>query len=135
MIWKTKTHQYSATVCQRTGKTCPALARLARSISEAMEQATSATNEDFEFDGSSKLSHCTEGCHATFQAKSDSIRIFCGTQPEAAIKNLNVYADLIFGNTCCPLPSGIVKNPPCAMIEVSAIRPRKTTYAPEQLSV
>lgn len=34
MIWKTKTHEFSATVCQRTGKTCPALARLARSISK-----------------------------------------------------------------------------------------------------
>ncbi|NOD94207.1 hypothetical protein GS636_15565 [Ruegeria sp. HKCCD4884] len=134
MIWKTKTHEYSATVCQRTGKTCPALARLARSISEAMTQASAATGDAFEFDGSSELSHCAEGCQAIFQAQSDSVRVFCDTQPNAAIEDLNLYADLIFGNTFRTLPSGIIANPPCAMIEVATLRPRKTVHAPEQLS-
>ncbi|WP_170347290.1 hypothetical protein [Ruegeria atlantica] len=135
MIWKTKTHEFSATVCQRTGKTCPALARLARSISEAMTQATSATSDDFEIEGSSKLSHCTEGCHAIFRAQSDNIRVFCGTQPEAAIEPLNLYAELVFGNTVSAMPSGVVQTPPCAMIEVSTIRPRKPVCAPAQISI
>ncbi|NOC47586.1 MULTISPECIES: hypothetical protein [unclassified Ruegeria] len=135
MIWKTKTHEFSATVCQRTGKTCPALARLARSISEAMAQATSATSDDFEIEGSSELSHCSEGCHAIFRAQSDRIRVFCGTQPETTIEPLNGYADLIFGNTFSAMPSGVVKTPPCAMIEVSTIRPRKPACAPAQISI
>lgn len=134
MIWKTKSHEYSATVCQRTGKTCPALARLARSISEAMAQAVSATSEDFEFEGNSALSHCAEGCMATIRARSDSVRVFCGAHPDTAIRDLDAYADLIFGPTFSTLPSGIVANPPCAMIEVSTIRPPKFGYAPQQLS-
>ncbi|NOD32949.1 MULTISPECIES: hypothetical protein [unclassified Ruegeria] len=134
MIWKTKTHEYSATVCQRTGKTCPALARLARSISEAMKQATAATSDGFEFEGGSELSHCTQGCHATFRAQSDRIRIFCDTQPEAEPQDLNAYADLIFGNTFSTLPSGIITDPPCAMIDVAKLRPRKPVHAPEQIS-
>lgn len=135
MIWKTKTHEFSATVCQRTGKTCPALARLARSISEAMTQATSATSDDFEIEGSSELSHCTDGCHAVFRAQSDNLRVFCGTQPEAAIEPLNLYAELVFGNTVSAMPSGVVQTPPCAMIEVSTIRPRKPVCAPAQISI
>lgn len=134
MIWKTKSHEYSATVCQRTGKTCPALARLARSISEAMAQAVSATSEDFEFEGNSALSHCAEGCMAAIRARSDSVRVFCGAHPDTAIRDLDAYADLIFGPKFSTLPSGIVANPPCAMIEVSTIRPPKFGYAPQQLS-
>ena len=134
MIWKTKTHEYSATVCQRTGKTCPALAQLARSVSEAMTQATATTNDGFEFDGGSELAYCTEGCHATIRAQSDKIRIFCGTKSEAQPEDLNAYADLIFGNTFTTLPSSAVANPPCAMIEVATLRPRKTVQAPEQIS-
>lgn len=134
MIWKTKTHEYSATVCQRTGKTCPALARLARSVSEAMTQATAATGDEFEFDGGSELAHCAEGCHATIRAQSDRIRIFCGTQSEVQPEDLNAYADLIFGNTFTTLPSGLIADPPCAMIEVVTLRPRKPVHAPEHLS-
>ncbi|NVO58180.1 hypothetical protein HW561_20515 [Rhodobacteraceae bacterium B1Z28] len=134
MIWKTKTHEYAATVCQRTGKTCPALARMARTIAQAMAEAGPVSAANFEIEGSSELTHCPKGCSARFRAHCDRIRVFCGTDPDDAINSLDDYADMIFDSDFSTLPAGVISNPPCAMLEVSTLTPRKVTQEPLRIS-
>ncbi len=135
MIWKTKTHEFTATVCQKTGKTCPALARMASAIAQAMETAVPATTPDFEIEGSSELTHCPEGCTARFQAQTDRIRVFCGTDVEASIDTLDGYADMMFGTTFSAMPADLLANPPCAMLEVSALAPQPVTGTTEHMAL
>ena len=125
MIWKTRTHEYTATVCQRTGKTCPALARMARAMAQAMAEAHPVATSEFEIEGSSELTHCPEGCTARFRAQPDQMRVFCGTDAAANTKQLDDYADMIFGTDIQTMPSGVIETPPCAMLEVLALRPRQ----------
>ena len=135
MIWKTKTHEYAATVCQRTGKTCPALARVARAMAQAVAEAGPVSTAGFEVEGSSELTHCPEGCTARFRARCDQVRIFCGTDPNTPLNGLDDYADMIFGNEFSTFPSGVISNPPCAMLEVTTLAPRKMRHEPLQVSV
>ncbi|KUJ79076.1 hypothetical protein [Ruegeria profundi] len=121
MIWKTKTHQFSATVCQKTGKTCPALAQMARSVVRAVETAVPATTPDFEFDGNSELSHCPQGCVARFRAQKDLIRIYCGATEDAPLEVLETFADMMFGPDTATRPAGMLTTPPCAMLEVTTL--------------
>ncbi len=134
MIWKTKTHRFSATICQHTGKTCPALARLARSMVDALDQAGPATTSDFEIEGSSDLTHCSDGCHARFRASQSRVRVYCGADPDTDSETLDRYADLMFGTDASGLPSAAMTSLPCAMLEASVIAPRKTAPAELQLS-
>ncbi|WP_425081838.1 hypothetical protein [Ruegeria arenilitoris] len=135
MIWKTKTHQFTATVCQRTGKTCPALAQMARAIVQAMDAVVPATTPDFEFDGSTELAYCTQGCSARFRAQKDLIRVFCGTSEDAPLESLDVYADMMFGPDVTMRPAGILTTPPCAMLEVTAIPPNPVAQAERQVAL
>ena len=126
MIWKTRTHRFSATICQRTGKTCPALARIARALSTSMIEAGAVTAEGFEIEGSSELTHCSDGCTARFRARADEIRVFCGAAPDEDIEHLDSYADLMFGmGTSSPLANILIR-PPCAMIEALTL-PHQTS--------
>ncbi|WP_170335653.1 hypothetical protein [Ruegeria arenilitoris] len=131
MIWKTKTHEFSATVCQRTGKTCPALAQVARVITQAIETAAPATTPDFQVEGSSELSHCPEGCTARFRARQDQIRVYCGAEPDVSTDSLDSYADMMFTDTFRSLPADVLAHPPCAMLEVSTLAPSPVAH-PEQ---
>ncbi len=121
MIWKTKTHQFTATVCQKTGKTCPALAQMARAVVQAMEAAVPASTPDFELEGSSELAHCAQGCFARFRAQADQVRVFCGTDVDTAIETLDDYADMMFGLEFTTRPAKLLPTPPCAMLEASII--------------
>ncbi|KIC40792.1 hypothetical protein RA27_13645 [Ruegeria sp. ANG-R] len=121
MIWKTNTHAFTATVCQRTGQPCPALARMARALTHAMATARPVTTSDFLIEGSSELSHCPEGCTARFRAQSDQVRVFCGTDPEIETDRLDDYANMMFGTEFNSLPSGLLSTPPCAMLEASVL--------------
>lgn len=123
MIWKTKTHKFSATLCQRTGQPCPALARMARAIAHSMETARPVTQDCFEVEGSSELNHCAEGCMARFRANPDQIRVFCGTDTGADVEVLDRYADMLFGIDTTALPASGLTTPPCAMIEVLSLDP------------
>ncbi len=134
MIWKTKTHEYVATICQRTGGPCPAMARMARALAEAMKKADHVTSEGFEIEGSSDLTHCAQGCMARFRAGPEQIRIFCGTEADTPIQTLDTYADLIFDETCAALPSGALPRTPCAMLEVLALRPSRPVQEPARVS-
>lgn len=134
MIWKTKSHEYMATLCQRTGGTCPAMARMARAMAEAMTQADRITTNEFEIEGSSELSHCEQGCLARFRAGPDQIRIFCGTDAETSINVLDAYADMIFDDRGGVLPASAMPQPPCAMLEVLTRSTTKPLVEPVQVS-
>ena len=123
MIWKTKTHEFAATVCQRTGAPCPALAQMARALTQAMSATKPVTKTEFEIEGTIDLSHCPEGCTARFRAQCDQIRVFCGADPETAIDRLDDYADMMFGTEFSSLPSDLLRNHPCAMLEASLLAP------------
>lgn len=135
MIWKTKTHEFTATVCQRTGKTCPALARMARAIAQAMETATPAATPDFQVEGSSDLTHCAQGCTARFRAHREQIRVFCGTDAGAPIEILDGYAEMMFGTALTALPADLLADPPCAMLEVSARTPQPAVQVSGHMAV
>ena len=135
MIWKTKTHQFTATICQKTGKSCPALAQLARSAVQAMEAAVPATTPDFEFDGSSELTHCSQGCIARFRAQKDLIRIYCGAHEETSFEVLDDYADMMFGPHVTMRPAGILTTPPCAMLEATALTTNPVIQADQQVAL
>ncbi len=130
MIWKTGTHQFSATICQRTGKTCPALARIARALATSMAESAPAATTEFEIQGSSELAHCTDGCTARFRARADEVRVFCGAGSDDAIEHLDSYADLLFGTETAALSTSILSNPPCAMLEVLTLA-QTTSVQPE----
>ncbi|WP_420586020.1 hypothetical protein [Ruegeria sp.] len=128
MMWKTKTHQFSATVCQRTGRSCPALAQMARAVVQAMEAAVPATTAEFEFDGSSELTYCAQGCNARFRAQKDQIRVYCGSEADTSIEALDNYADMLFGLDFAARPAGGLPTPPCAMLEVMALSPNPVQH-------
>ena len=117
MIWKTKTHLFTATVCQKTGEHCPALARMAEKLAQAMATAAPVTAEDFEIAGSSELAHCPAGCAARFEASHESIRIFCGVDTDADGDRLNRFADMILRPAGRAMPSGLLSQTPCAVLE------------------
>lgn len=129
MIWKTGTHQFTATICQRTGKTCPALARAARAIVQAMATAGPATTDAFEVEGSTDLAHCLQGCAARFHAQHDQVRIYCGVDAEIGLDRLDDYAELMFGTALPSLPATMMDNPPCAMLEAVTLAPQQATAA------
>ncbi|CUK11204.1 hypothetical protein RUE5091_03390 [Ruegeria denitrificans] len=135
MIWKTKTHQFTATVCQKTGKTCPALAQMARAIVQAMDAAVPATTPDFEFDGNSELAYCAQGCRARFRAQKDLIRVFCGTGDETSLESLDDYADMMFGPDVIIRPAGILTTLPCAMLEVTKLQPIAVAQPQQQVAL
>lgn len=125
MIWKTETHEFIATVCQRTGKTCPALARMARAMAQAMTTAGPVATREFEIEGSSELTHCPDGCTARFRAGPDQIRFFCGSDMSVETNALDEYADMMFGSANTALPSSILSSPPYALLEANALVPRQ----------
>lgn len=135
MIWKTKTHAFSATVCQRTGKTCPALAQVARAITQAIETAAPATTPNFQVEGSSELTHCREGCTARFRARLDQIRVFCGAASDICTDSLDSYADMMFADVFTSLPADVVASPPCAMLEVSTLVPTPVAQPEQQMAL
>jgi len=135
MIWKTKTHEYAATLCQKTGRPCPALARLARAVTDAMSQAVPTTTPDFGFDGSAELGHCPTGCIARFRAQRDEIRIFCGSEEHTSLDRLDDYADMMFGPEYHALATDLACAPPCAMLQVTPLEPRASVRITEQVSV
>lgn len=134
MIWNTTTHEFSATLCQRTGKTCPALARMARAIAEAMATAGPVTSSEFEMDGSSELTHCGEGCTARFRASPTRIRVYCGANTNDSADKLDDYADMMFGSDFASLPTGFLTTLPCAMLQASALAPRPSHQIVQQVT-
>lgn len=122
MIWTTETHQFAVTLCQETGKPCPALSALARNLARAMHKAEPVTGQDFEIEGECALAACGDGCQALYSASHDRIRIFCGTGEMADFGWFDRLADALMA------PGGqiIVKDNrplPCAMAEARRIAP------------
>ncbi|WP_170417094.1 hypothetical protein [Ruegeria atlantica] len=132
MIWKTTTHEFTATLCQKTGKTCPALARMARALTDAMATAQPVTTSEFEVEGSGELAHCTEGCTARFRASPSQIRVYCGANAGDPADMLDDYADMMFGPEFATLPSGVLTTLPCAMLQASALAPHPSQQVVQQ---
>lgn len=130
MIWKTQTHQFTATLCQRTGQTCPALARAARALTQAMASATPTASEDLEIDGSIELTHCARGCSARFRASAELIRFYCDADPETTPEALEGYAELMFGTRLAPLPAKGINAIPCAMLEATPLIANEPEHSP-----
>ncbi len=129
MIWKTTTHRFTATICQHTGKPCPALARMSRALVEAVAQAGPSTTEDFEIEGNAELTHCPDGCTARFRANPNLVRIYCGSDPQTDTDLLERYADLMFGSGLDSLPANTMTTMPCAMLEALALSPHGSVSA------
>lgn len=122
MIWTTETHQFSVTLCRRTGKPCPALSALALNLARAMQKAEPVTGQDFEIDGECELAACAEGCQAFYSASHSRIRIFCGVGETADFSWFDRLADALME------PGGQIivndKRPlPCAMAEARRVLP------------
>lgn len=120
MIWTTETHQFSVTLCRRTGKPCPALSALAQNLARAMQKAEPVTGQDFEIEGECALAACGEGCQSLYSASHSRIRIFCGVGETADFSWFDRLADAlmepgeqVFVNDSRPLP--------CAMAEARRI--------------
>lgn len=125
MIWNTKDHQFTATLCQNTGLPCPALARMAKKLVQAMTHAHAVATDEFELEGSGVLNHCPTECIARYSARHDRIRVFCGVDEQADLNALNRFADALLGDGDCGFPASSAPRP-CAMIEVEA-RPSAQT--------
>ncbi|SDE11317.1 hypothetical protein [Ruegeria marina] len=95
MIWTTDTHNFSATLCQRTGKPCSALAAMAQNLAHAMNKAEATTGQDFEIEGEFSLPTCPGGCRALYAASHRRIRVFCGVTETAETSWLNRMADAL----------------------------------------
>ncbi|WP_171103715.1 hypothetical protein [Ruegeria sp. HKCCD7255] len=135
MIWNTKTHQFSATLCQRTGKPCPALAQLARAIAQAMSTAKPVTTDGFEVDGHAQLTHCAKGCTARYLARPKQVRIFCDADPRTENETLEQFADLMFSCKVTSMPADALVKAPCAMLQVTTNAAPVAVQAAEQASI
>lgn len=121
MIWKTKTHLISSTVCNRTGQPCPALAELADNLTRAMNAVKPTTTQDFEIEGDVVLNGCSVECSARFRASHEQLRVFCGVSPEAEIDMLDKFADALFSSEGPALVARRNETHPCAMVEATPI--------------
>jgi len=130
MIWKTASHLFTATVCQKTGATCPAVQEMAEKLSQAMVASRNVTDEDFEIEGNSVLKHCPQECPARFVASHDRIRIFCGVTPAADTEDLNRFANALFDPHPCAMTAGTFERP-CALAEAvpTPAQPETTQHA------
>ncbi len=117
MMWKTNSHLFTATMCQHTGKPCPALAQMACNLAKSMSASTTVTSKDFEIEGSVSLGHCAKGCNAVFTAGHDRIRVFCGVPPETEIEGLDLFADMLLSTRVNAMPSCSLAKHPCAILE------------------
>lgn len=117
MIWKTNSHIFTATLCRHTGRTCPALARMAEKLAQAMDKAKPVTTEDFEIEGNSTLKNCPHACSARFRASHERIRIFCDVGADEDGNRLDQFADTLLSPEAVMLPAGWLAQPPCALLE------------------
>lgn len=97
MIWKTKTHECTATICMKTGRPCPMAARALKSLTEATQQALDCAQDSFELEGSIALTGCSEGCAAFFHLAGAHVRVFCDVTDQSDARSLNRYAEMLFG--------------------------------------
>ena len=116
MIWTDKTYSYAATLCQHTGRPCPAAARIVKQLTQAVHRAGAATSPDFEIDGSADVQGCDRNCTARFVATQDQIRLFCGVSDDTANTTLDRIADALF-DMSSPLASPGAAHIPCAMLQ------------------
>ena len=121
MIWNTKTHRFTATICHRTGTACPAMARTGRELAKSILASGRSATRDIEIEGSVELAYCKNGCTAKFRARVDEVRLYCGVETDAQMDLLDTFAELMFGTDFGILPSSATYNPPCAMLQALTI--------------
>lgn len=118
MIWTDKNYDYSATLCQYTGKPCAALARLAGTLTQAIDKAVAATGPDFELDGSIAVKGCARECTARFAASRMRTRLFCDVGEDAPQGALDQLADVMLaGVESDGFPALPRDHIPCAMLQ------------------
>lgn len=121
MIWTKNYQTFAATLCQKTGKPCPALAMMADRLALAMTSARQVTAEDFEIEGSAQLRHCGLECTARYRANHARIRMFAGVEDSSDLDVMDRYLDAIMTVEGREFPATGTP-PPCAMIE-ARLRP------------
>ncbi|MBE1285653.1 MAG: hypothetical protein GJ676_20240 [Rhodobacteraceae bacterium] len=122
MIWKNKTHRFSASVCRHTGKPCPAAARVVRALAQAVDSAGRAASPDFEIEGSLDLDGCQRNCTARYSGNADMIRMYCDVSEQAEATMLDHMADALFSDDFIALPSVPSDEVPCAMLQAQTRR-------------
>ncbi|MCG6559969.1 hypothetical protein MB818_17295 [Ruegeria sp. 1NDH52C] len=120
MIWTTRTHEFAATLCRRTGRPCPALSALAENLARALRQAEPMTDAGFAIEGHCEMPPCGAGCMARYAASHSRIRVFCGVDEDTALSHLNRFADALMTPDGAGFAAGLGPVP-CAMAEA---RPR-----------
>lgn len=129
MIWADKSHNYAATQCRHTGRTCPAAARMMRKLAGAMAAAKPMTEDDFEITGTTDLNGCPRRCAARYEASHHGIRLFAGVDEAADSAALNRLADALLNPDGRPLPGSGQTPVPCAMLDA---KPRPAAAARPQ---
>ncbi|MDP5218364.1 hypothetical protein Q5Y75_14120 [Ruegeria sp. 2205SS24-7] len=128
MIWTKNKQTFAATQCLKTGKPCPALARMVDRLATAMSSARSVTAADFEIEGSAQLFHCGQDCTALYRANHARIRMYAGVAETTDLDVMGRYADAMMDPEGRGFPApGIA--PPCAMVEARLPRAEQENTA------
>ena len=118
MIWTDKTYDYSATLCQYTGKPCAALARLAGTLTQAIDRAVAAAGPEFEMEGSIAVNGCARDCTARFISSRTRTRLFCDIADDVPQVSLDRLADVMLGDAESPgFPALPTSHMPCSMLQ------------------
>jgi len=109
------TYETIATLCQKTGRQCPAAAAAADHLARAAGLACAAVPE-FGMSGQLQLEGCAQGCAAQFTLDSARIELFCGVGAEVDIAALCAFADSFLGTGKPLYGIGKLDAPPRAIV-------------------
>jgi hypothetical protein len=117
MIWKDKTHEFTATVCMQTGRPCPAMARILRALTRSVSSSAKMCDPNFLIEGSIDLDGCEYECTARYSASGERVRLYCNAGEDVAQPALDRYADLALGQSTASIPTQQISVYPCALSE------------------
>jgi hypothetical protein len=130
MIWKDKTHEFTATVCMQTGRPCPAMARILRALTRSVASSAKMCDPNFLIEGSIDLDGCAHECTARYSASSARVRMYCNAGEEVAQPTLDRYADLALGQSATSIPTQQIRVYPCALSESRPLQMARVDHQP-----
>jgi hypothetical protein len=104
-----------ATLCQKTGRPCPAAATAAEQLARAAALACAAV-PDFGMSSQLRLEGCAQGCAAQFNLDGARIELFCGVDADVDIGALCAFADSFLGTGKPLYGIGKLNEPPRAIL-------------------
>lgn len=104
-----------ATICQRTGRQCPAALSAADQLARAASLAC-ATEPAFCMTGQLMLEGCAQGCAAQFTLNGTHIELFCGVEADVDIAALCAFSDSFLGTGKALHGIGKLDTPPQAIV-------------------